>query len=113
MLELRVTKEVEHDSGDDSPRLKEARGLLRRAFSSKRRKKKKDFVTNLSPRGSTNLYVSTLGPAVCPCLLGSPFPGGYTMPAGSPTPGSPGYHTPSPSGSSPGVFTFNPGSPGR
>ena len=104
MLELSITEEVE----DESPRIKESKGLLRRAFSSKRRKKKKEFVTNISPRGSS-LKVSPISPTPpCSCLLAAPFPGGYTQgelspggygnflgfPGSSSTPGSPGGYSP-------------------
>jgi hypothetical protein len=100
MLELRVTEEPD----DESPRVKESKGLLRRAFSSKRRKKKKEFGGNVSPRGSS-LRVSPITPPPCSCLLAAPFPGGYTQGDTSPS-GSSNYLN------FPGVYLNAPGSPG-
>ena len=86
MLELSITEEVDDD---ESPRIKESKGLLRRAFSSKRRKKKKEFMTNTSPRGSS-LRVSPNSQYPCSCLLAAaPFPGGCSS-QGDTSPGG-GY----------------------
>ena len=80
MLELSIT---DTEAEEDSPRLKESKGLLRRAFSSKRKKKKKEFVNNISP-GRSSLRVSPMSPTACSCLLSVPFAGGYSHSAGFP-----------------------------
>ena len=63
MLELSIAEEEE-----DSPRFKESKGLLRRAFSSKKRKNKKDLNSSLR-----------LSQSVCTCFGAVPFPGGYSQ----------------------------------
>ena len=87
MLELCV---IDEEEDEDSPRFKESKGLLRRAFSStRRRRKRKDFVSNVSPGGSS-LMVSAMSPAACSCLLTVPFSSRCTQNTGLTASGSQG-----------------------